>query len=501
MKEKFMKAKLKSVSAVLLAGLLLMTSILVSCSTNTPSISDDSNTTQVGTDNSGGEEYDGPLPDLPAVKYDGTTFRILTRTAGEYVDTQWPNDILVEESGQDHISSAIYDRRLYMEEKYGIEFDLMTIDESVMQGEVLNAVRGGNDEYDIIMNEGRIGFIYASNGVLLDWNTNMTYCDLDQPWWNASAREAFSIGDRLYCMIGDMSYLSLSFAWALYFNKQLVKDYNLEEPYELVKNFEWTFDEFYEMATSCHDDLNGDGVMNYDDDLFGYATNQYGGAVQVIYSAGEKLISNDEDGYPYASYYKQSVVDAYDTFFSLVDMDTNFIYTSVEGRDGPSFENNRALFMDTYVGLMLDLRDMEADFGVVPYPNFNENEDRYYAHVSVVSHVINIPVTAYDRRDMISVLLEDMSYYGHRYIIPAFYDTVLTNQQTRDEETKQMLPYIKDGRVYDLGFFEVSLGEVSGLGATIANLTNHSLATWHGKNERLVEKKLENLIEKYTGIE
>jgi hypothetical protein len=49
----------------------------------------------------------------------------------------------------------------------------------------------------------------------------------------------------------------------LVFNKKLIQDHALENPYEIVHNNRWTLDKMIEMTRGVAQDLNGDGIMDY----------------------------------------------------------------------------------------------------------------------------------------------------------------------------------------------------------------------------------------------
>ena len=47
----------------------------------------------------------------------------------------------------------------------------------------------------------------------------------------------------------------------LFFNKKLIEEYDLDDPYALVKSGEWTLDRLFSMSSEMLLDLNGDGEI------------------------------------------------------------------------------------------------------------------------------------------------------------------------------------------------------------------------------------------------
>ena len=84
------------------------------------------------------------------------------------------------------------------------------------------------------------------------------------------------------------------------------------------------------------------------------------------------------------------------------------------------FPNNQALFWNENIAWAKALRDMETDFGIIPAPNLDEEQDRYY-NVSAGSYFgMNIPVSAADP-EYVSIVLEglnSMSCRGRRRMEP-----------------------------------------------------------------------------------
>jgi hypothetical protein len=57
----------------------------------------------------------------------------------------------------------------------------------------------------------------------------------------------------------------------MYFNKQLVEDYGIENPYDTVREGAWTHDRMKTVVGAIYRDLNGNGAYD-DDDFYGLGT-------------------------------------------------------------------------------------------------------------------------------------------------------------------------------------------------------------------------------------
>ena len=89
---------------------------------------------------------------------------------------------------------------------------------------------------------------YALHGTFAPIND---YIDLDDPLWADIAdymRTYFSIGGDVYLLCTDLYFGSI-----LAYNRRIIEEYGFDDPAELFYNNDWTWDEFYDMATSFSD--------------------------------------------------------------------------------------------------------------------------------------------------------------------------------------------------------------------------------------------------------
>ena len=98
-------------------------------------------------------------------------------------------------------------------------------------------------------------------------------------------------------------------------------------------------------------------------------------------------------------------------------------------------------------------RDMESDFGILPYPKFSETQDDYYSTIfPYISQFICVPVVQNDI-SRIATVTEALGYYGEQIVKPAYYDVSLKGQAARDAESLDMLDIIFENLVYDIGYY------------------------------------------------
>ena len=136
-----------------------------------------------------------------------------------------------------------------------------------------------------------------------------------------------------------------------------------------------------------------------------------------------------------------------------ITYDTGVRFRNEDNSDVPTdgiqlFQNDRALFMDCSLFYMTALRDMEADFGIIPYPKFDEAQENYCARVSYF--MPSMLLSTNTDLPLVGAVLEYANYRAQANITPAYYDVSLKGKVSRDEESAAMLDLILANRVVDL---------------------------------------------------
>ena len=433
-------------------------------------------------------------PDLPAdLRYDGYTFRILARKSPTVEQV-----FIADETG-DVLSDSVYKRNGAVEDRLGIKFEVTESSNSDWETDAINTILAGDDTYDAIAAHARASFTYAMNETVVNW-FDIDNINLSKSWWNQDAINNLAVNGKLYSMDGDITYATLGASVGMVFNKGLFDDYQLEYPYDLVDEGKWTFDTFDKYARTFSQDLNGDGKMQIADDLFGYGSNHWLGPIEALYSTGERIITVNKDGTPELSLYKEDVIDVFDKYMNLL--------LSNSGWNQLGGDDHQKAFCDGRMGLVdLEIshlsggifRDANIEFGLVPWPKYDESVDKYYSFVGAGHTMWIVPVTNPDL-PRTGAILEMMAYYGQKYIIPAYYDVTLQNKYLRDDRSVDMLDYIRAGSVFDLGYYNNSQfgGALANPGYNLVHDTTLSFTTLYAQNEQSVKALIEKSMETYA---
>lgn len=492
-----------------LLAMLLLLAMMASCSeseVNTtettaageqqPTVAEVSEETEAET-----TEDDGKMayaPEFPERNYDGYEFRIVSRDDDMHSYPVHTRDLYAEEMNGDAINDAVYERNSLVEETYGIRIKLETHSETTNEYTpntmVENAVMAGSDDYDLLTTHMLNGATTALKNVFLNFN-NIDYIDFEKPYWNQNAYDAFSVGDKTYLALSDLCFSSNDNTHCMVYNKELAENYNVGDIYEMVANNEWTFDKFRSLCENVSSDINGDGQMT-DADLYGYFIAGGSGLINWMFGADLHVMAKDENNIPYLDFYSEKMVDIYNWAYELYSSDDTYYVSSWVVKEVPIiFSGDHALFMTTQIGVIEDLRNMEADFGVLPYPKYEASQENYAHYVDGHAAIMAVPKTVTDI-ERTGILLEALSFESYKSVLPWYYDVMMTKKNVRDEQSGLMLELIYNTRAFDFAYvYDKQTLSFSFHLQIQAN--NPDLASYYAKNEKVVTKVMEKNVKTF----
>ena len=435
------------------------------------------------------DENDPYTSNLEINNYDGYNFRILIRPS-------WVSDQYLEEGSGDPIEDAIYKRNLTVESMYNITISATQSSDSNYETDALNSILAGDDAYDAIFPHSRAAFSYATQNALLNIN-EIDSIHTENPWWAKDIVDSANINSNLYVLDGDISLARYKSVMCLYFNKRIFDELGLDYPYQMVKDGTWTFDEFAKLVKKGAKDLNGDGVMDVENDQYGFQSSEWQSPISILYTGGQRIYKKNDEGIPELTLNTSKTVDIFDKYFDLMDSAGNIIYLENTLTGPDMFSEGRAMFHDGGLGSAQSYRSMDDNFGILPYPKFTE-DDEYASVVNGYAHLLVIPITVSDEHRTGNII-EALCAIGSRDVVPAFYEQSLKSKFSRDNESEEMIDIIRDSIIYDLGY--VAGGTFQSIGRDLARNTTHDFSSTYASQESVALVALKNFNKAYGGIE
>ncbi len=391
--------------------------------------------------------YDIPEPEIPDRNFGGAVFRMSAYYEPIYHEHWEYPDLWAEKLTGEVVNDAVFNRNLKIEEKFNIKM------EEVKDGEIFNALMGGEDSFSLLCHN----FIHLGDrvgqGLLLDMNL-LPYCNFDSRYWNPTMREGSEVNEHLFMISSDLTYLTLSHVQFVYFNKKILQDHDMTSPYDLVSDNQWTVDNYLKMITSVSNDLNGDGVMD-DKDLYGatyYTGRRYGTYLQLFVGSGLHFTKENPEGGRVIDVDMEKAQLLVEKLKEVYTVGSPFALSYDKLPEGCTkfFLENHALFLHETMAATSSLREMEIDYGVVPNPKWDEEQKEYAHRAAPNCAAVAVPSNARDL-DMAGAVLEYGSWLSHYTLMPAYYEVTIKTKRTRDEDAVRMLDIIHDTIRFDIG--------------------------------------------------
>ncbi len=277
-------------------------------------------------------------------------------------------------------------------------------------------------------------------------------------------------------------------ARAFFFNKQMIEDFDLENPYELVRSGKWTFESLWTLGRAVIADLDGDGKYT-EADRFGLLGGAVLGMGEVLLTGADaEIIKQGENYTPYFYCLEERFETVYTDILDILTKDNLFFCGGTD-----LFMDGHGLFQYATLAATKSMRDMETDFGIIPVPKYDEAQEKYW-QVSPNAHALYIPVTVSDL-EFTGAVMEELAYQSGKYLIPAYYEVLLKGKTTRDEESLEMLDIIHDGISYVIKIIGTQFSDQL---YRQMELKKYDIASFIAKNEEKITTKLRQTLEEFS---
>ena len=486
--------------SVFFLSLILLLPMLASCASNVASGDETDNSVKLS-------ETDSIVPE--DVVFTDKTFTILCRE-----DNAWGSytyEIMADEGETELVNQAVYERNLEVEERFGIDIEMMDIPGNYAVHEDFvntfrNSILSNSGAFDLIMNQQST----MANPELIDLFYNfydIPYVkdNLDAPYYYQSVNDTATIDGKLYYLLGDYSLSYWESIYVLYFNKKMAENYNIGDIYSIVKDGNWTFDKMLEMSKGVWTDLNGD-LYPGEEDSFGYVTEITNSTDAFVAHFDIPLAHRDESGSIVFDVDQGKMVNILEKFIEFKNTDDTwmaYLSSSVSLDENPVdkiFREGRSLFYHAMLYRAKSFRGMETDFGIVPYPKWNEDQEGYYTHAQDGFSVAVAPIDIPDP-EMTGAVLDVLSALSNKLVIPSYYDMALKDKYSRDDESGEMLDIIREGFVLDFGYFYQSAIGSGSVFRNLINQDNTNFASFYAINKKGYERNLKKLLDAYEKME
>ena len=484
--------------SLLLAVLMILPS-LAACSeskTNTEDETASAGNTEVVTP-AETEPPETELP-LPEADYEGYEVRVLNNISN-FAYTNIGEEGLTGES----LDDAVFNRNKTVEDKLNVTFTIEKREYYDTSATIQKVVAAGEDTYDFYTCDLNILLGHAMSGYVLN-ALNVDTLQFDQPWWNKQAIDSVSIGNAVYGFFGDLHTGYFESHNVAAFNKRILTDLNLADPYELVRNNEWTLDQMIDMMAAAKLDLDGDGKWTVEDQ-YGLSMYQGNWSLAFITGGDAYIVQKDENNLPVWNGLSERFLSIFEKAATGIFNDNTNNAINARGTLPGELElyrlmfiYDRVLFLVTQIGVLKNMRDVNFELGVVPSPKYEQTQADYVSLIFQGANAVGIPITNPDA-ERTGVVLDYLAAMSTATVRDVYINQTLDFKYIQDQESQEMLDII-----LSTGTFEIAAvydwGGIAGQVMTLLNAGKTTLASTAAKLEKRVVKAMEETVDTFSKV-
>lgn len=387
---------------------------------------------------------------LAAFEKQNYDFEFLVAASSSYENTfiidQFPTD---DDLNGNTVHDALFQRDRDIEAHFGIELVYDDVLDSQMFTKTANSIRSGDDIYSLILgNLAGTCMQMFNNELLYDLNT-IDELDLTKPYWNKNSVDAFTLNDKIFMATGAITNRYVYAPYALLFNTRLLEAASLDNPYDLIAQDEWTFENFQYMVMGTFSEVNGNDTPDVQD-FYGLAPAD-DSQTAWYFAAGGKLAEATSDNKFRAVYEEDKFYNLLNEVLDFHQTDDVLKYQSLYDSN-TAFKEGRAIFHATALGDITMLADMEDKYGIVPMPKYDSAQEEYYSNTNKYLNTMALIPTSVQDTALVGNVVEALAALSQVTSLDKQYETVLLNRQALDAESKENLQLVVESSFYDWGY-------------------------------------------------
>ena len=215
-----------------------------------------------------------------------------------------------------------------------------------------------------------------------------------------------------------------------------------------------------------------------------------------------KLITvKDENGIPALNITSDEMVTMADAVLDLLYKNTGVYSIAESGTSDQElrdmFVQNQIVLSPQYLNSVEIFRDKDTDFGIIPYPKFDDKQASYRTASQDGYSLFCYPITINDL-EMCSIIIEAIAAESYKQVVPAYYEVALKTKYSRDDESAEMLDLIRGCLAFNFG--SINSSNIGGPVQLIRQVVQSSKGSYSRSakaSEKGITIKLNKLLEAY----
>jgi len=267
------------------------------------------------------------------------------------------------------------DARRYRTELVDAECNITTISVEIPEDAIIDEIRtkvlAGEYASDIMCVPFRVQSELIKNGLLINLK-KVPFLNLNAEYYNASATSAYTINGNVFGLVSDLTFEPADI-YAVFYNKSLVKEYNLTNPAMEYKRGNWDYEGMYAVSKefTAAAGIGGAGensplrAVGIDKE----SANLVGG---LFLSSGGRYFTVRDYNYPLLNFNNEKTarfLDVVSKMFLPAEESgmENYFGAGAESQN-EAFKNGGVLFSFAKLGLIPDITNSAFEWGLLPVP-------------------------------------------------------------------------------------------------------------------------------------
>ncbi|MBQ4290002.1 MAG: hypothetical protein II719_02290, partial [Clostridia bacterium] len=204
--------------------------------------------------------YSIPEPELPELDFGGEPFTVYLGSLSTSSDNYYTESTLfpavsfvwTENLNGEIVNDAVFNRNLAAEQRFNVKITPLVTERYPNE-----LVMAGETSMDLVMANGWAMSKVVAEGPWMNL-IGFPYLNLEAEYWSPRCLEGTVVDGIVFMMPSDFCLDPLANTGVLFFNKRILEENDLQNPYDLVHSDTWTLENFLRLVASVGRDLNGD---------------------------------------------------------------------------------------------------------------------------------------------------------------------------------------------------------------------------------------------------
>lgn len=430
------------------------------------------------------------LNNMPDADFEGYEFVIAE--ACYYGSEDRPN----MEAGASELSDAILARNKAIEEKFNCKITYEYYDPTSFYNEIYPLIMSGEKVADI-MDVTLFTYGKLSVGEYLYDMSTLPNVDFSKDHWLKIYDDTAVLSSGIRYGASAMFANPYTHGFGIYFNKRLVSELGLEDPYKLLNEGKWNWDTFGTLLSKAMKDVDSDAVFG-SNDIYSITGGLDGGITAFYLANGENMFEIADDGKVKYAMTGDNVIPTLTKMKSMFSTPGAYYYG---GGDSSlctdMFINGQVTFYINLTTRGQALREMSDDFGLVPVP-MGPDVDSYYSAIDHNTPIVCVP-SSIDNPEATGTILEALAATSYSEL-EVWKDEISGLYYRDDESAKVLSEHILPNIIYDPVFMYSRIDQqfeqytITAVFKPIARDPNTDPATIIGSGKQVVQTLIDEVI-------